>query len=157
VNSDGPTKACVTWGHIGATWRIRPNSPCAMAMRPFCQITSTTCLHASSISSGIDQLWLGGIRFVTGTLNRVNNAVVCAYTARDNLSETHVRATRSVQRADRSINFCRLSVDAINNAVSSCVPSATSTARDERLGLLPSRSPSSVDRLPSAAVRRAVP
>ena len=27
--------------HIGATWRIRLNRPCAAAMRPFCQISST--------------------------------------------------------------------------------------------------------------------
>jgi len=30
--------------HIGATWRIRLNRPCAAAMWPFCQITLTTCL-----------------------------------------------------------------------------------------------------------------
>jgi len=29
--------------HIGVTWRIRLNRPCAAAMRPFCQITLTTC------------------------------------------------------------------------------------------------------------------
>jgi len=27
------------WVHIGATWRIRLNLPCAAAMRPFCQMT----------------------------------------------------------------------------------------------------------------------
>jgi len=30
------------WGHIGTTWRIRLNCPCAAAMQPFCQITLTT-------------------------------------------------------------------------------------------------------------------
>jgi len=30
--------------HIGATWRIPMNRPCAAAMRSFCQITLTTCL-----------------------------------------------------------------------------------------------------------------
>jgi len=29
--------------HIGATWQIRLNRPCAAAMRLFCQITWTTC------------------------------------------------------------------------------------------------------------------
>ena len=29
--------------HIGANWRIRLNRPCVAAMRPFCQITLTTC------------------------------------------------------------------------------------------------------------------
>jgi len=28
---------------VGATWRMRLNHPCAAAMRPFCQITLTTC------------------------------------------------------------------------------------------------------------------
>jgi len=31
--------------HIGATWRMRLNRPCAAAMRSFCQITLTTCLY----------------------------------------------------------------------------------------------------------------
>ena len=29
---------------IGATWRIRLNCPCPVAMQPFCQITLITCL-----------------------------------------------------------------------------------------------------------------
>jgi len=29
--------------HIGATWQIRLNRPCAAAMRAFCQITLATC------------------------------------------------------------------------------------------------------------------
>ena len=29
----------VQWVHIGATWRIRLNHPCGVAMRPFCQST----------------------------------------------------------------------------------------------------------------------
>jgi len=29
--------------HVGATWRIRLNRPCATAMRPFWRITLTTC------------------------------------------------------------------------------------------------------------------
>jgi len=32
--------------HIGATWRIRENRPCAAAMRPFCKITLTTCYNS---------------------------------------------------------------------------------------------------------------
>jgi len=32
--------------HIGATWQIRLNRLCAAAMRPFCQITLTTCCFA---------------------------------------------------------------------------------------------------------------
>jgi len=31
--------------HIGATWRICENRPCAAAMRPFCKITLTTCYN----------------------------------------------------------------------------------------------------------------
>ena len=34
---------CQIGVHIGATWRIRLNRPCAAAMRQFCQITLTTC------------------------------------------------------------------------------------------------------------------
>jgi len=42
VGSDG---CVIKWGavHICATWQIRLNCPCAAAMRPFCQITVTTC------------------------------------------------------------------------------------------------------------------
>jgi len=44
MDSDGPKEAvCYMRLHIGATWRIRLNRPCAAAMRPFCQITLTTC------------------------------------------------------------------------------------------------------------------
>jgi len=32
--------------HTGATWRTRLNRPCAAAMRPFCQITLTTCYYS---------------------------------------------------------------------------------------------------------------
>ena len=39
----GPKEACVTWGHIGATWRIRLNRSCAAAMRLTSKITLTTC------------------------------------------------------------------------------------------------------------------
>jgi len=39
----GPRETCVRWGHIGTTWRIQLNDPCAVGMRPFCQITLTTC------------------------------------------------------------------------------------------------------------------
>ena len=31
--------------HIGATWRIQLNRPCVAVMRPFCQITLTTCYN----------------------------------------------------------------------------------------------------------------
>jgi len=34
VNLGVPKEACVTWGHIGATWRTRLSRPCAAAMRP---------------------------------------------------------------------------------------------------------------------------
>jgi len=40
----GPRKHVLGGVHSGATWRIQLNSPCAAAMRPFCQITLTTCL-----------------------------------------------------------------------------------------------------------------
>jgi len=40
----GPIKeARIMEVHIGATWVIRLNRACAAAMRPFCQITLTTC------------------------------------------------------------------------------------------------------------------
>ena len=38
-----PKKNVLDGVHIGATWRIRLNHPCAAAMRPFCQIALTTC------------------------------------------------------------------------------------------------------------------
>jgi len=40
MDSGGPKEACVTWGHIGAGWRIRLNRPCAaaMAMRPYVKL-----------------------------------------------------------------------------------------------------------------------
>jgi len=35
----GPAKRVLDGVHVGATWRIRLNRPCAAAMRPFCQIS----------------------------------------------------------------------------------------------------------------------
>jgi len=34
----GPRKDVVYGVHIGATWRIRLNRPCTVAMRSFCQL-----------------------------------------------------------------------------------------------------------------------
>jgi len=39
----GPRKHVFDGMHIGATWRIRLNHPCAAVMHPLCQITLTTC------------------------------------------------------------------------------------------------------------------
>jgi len=39
----GPNKHASDVGHVGATWRIRLNRPCAAAVRPLCRITLTTC------------------------------------------------------------------------------------------------------------------
>ena len=39
----GPRKHLLDGVYIGATWRIRLNHPCEVAMQPFCQITLTTC------------------------------------------------------------------------------------------------------------------
>jgi len=33
VDSGGPKEACVTWVHIGATWRTRLNRPCSAAVQ----------------------------------------------------------------------------------------------------------------------------
>ena len=46
MDSGGPKEACVRWGAHGATWRISLNRPCAAAIRPFCQITLTTCCYS---------------------------------------------------------------------------------------------------------------
>jgi len=44
VDSDGSKKHVLDGVHIVATWWIQLNCPRAAAMRPFCQITLTTCL-----------------------------------------------------------------------------------------------------------------
>jgi len=36
TDSVGPRKHVLDGMHIGATWRMRLNRPCAAAMRPFC-------------------------------------------------------------------------------------------------------------------------
>jgi len=41
----GPTKYASCRVHTGATWRILLNRPRAAAMRPFCEITLTTCCY----------------------------------------------------------------------------------------------------------------
>jgi len=41
----GPRKHVLDGEHVGATWRMRLNRPCAAAVRPFCQITFTTCYY----------------------------------------------------------------------------------------------------------------
>jgi len=38
VDSGVPKEACVTWGHIRATWRIRLNRPCAAAVRAYVKL-----------------------------------------------------------------------------------------------------------------------
>jgi len=38
VDSDGLKEACVTWEHIGATWRMWLNRPCAATMRPYVKL-----------------------------------------------------------------------------------------------------------------------
>jgi len=45
-DSGGPKEACVTWGHTGATWRIRLNRTCAAGGdSALCiKITLTSCL-----------------------------------------------------------------------------------------------------------------
>jgi len=45
----GPRKHVLDGVRIGATWRIRPNRPCAAAMRPSCQITLTTFIDVHSL------------------------------------------------------------------------------------------------------------
>jgi len=62
-----PRKHALGGVHTGATWRIPVYRPCAVAMRPFCQITLTTCFiyhtqriefHCTSII--IRQVFNGG-------------------------------------------------------------------------------------------------
>jgi len=43
---EGPKKHVLGEVHTGATWRIQLNRPCAVAMRPCCLITLTTCFLA---------------------------------------------------------------------------------------------------------------
>ena len=43
VDPGGLRKHVLGGVHTSATWRIPLNHPCAAAMRPFCQITLTTC------------------------------------------------------------------------------------------------------------------
>jgi len=39
----GPRKHVLDGVHIGATWQLRLNRPRATSVRPFCQVTLTTC------------------------------------------------------------------------------------------------------------------
>jgi len=41
----GPRNHVLGGVYTGASWRIPLNRPCAAAMRPFCQITLTTCYY----------------------------------------------------------------------------------------------------------------
>jgi len=54
AESRGSREPCIIWDHIGATWRIRLNWPCAAAL---CQITLTTLcgftVHAAECRCGI--------------------------------------------------------------------------------------------------------
>ena len=47
-----PRKHVLGGVHTSATWWILLNRPCAAAMRPFCQITLTTCLPGVAWSRG---------------------------------------------------------------------------------------------------------
>ena len=44
----GPRKHVLDEVHIGGTWRIRFNRPCAAAMRPFCRMTLSSWLRVSA-------------------------------------------------------------------------------------------------------------
>ena len=45
----GPIKPALYGNHIGETWRMILNCPCAAAMQASCQITSTTCFLSRSV------------------------------------------------------------------------------------------------------------
>jgi len=45
----GQRKHVLDGVHIGTTWRIRLNRPCAAVMQSFCQITLTTCFSEYAI------------------------------------------------------------------------------------------------------------
>jgi len=70
ANLDEPKKGCVTWGHIGAAWRIRLSHPCVAAMQSFCQITLTTCYYSCVFGKRLLDncccccCWLTGVVFV---------------------------------------------------------------------------------------------
>jgi len=59
MDSGGPKEACVTWGHIGATWRIRLNCPCATAIRPYVKLLGPLVMAALCNRAGqyIFALW----------------------------------------------------------------------------------------------------
>jgi len=42
--------------HTGIMWRVPLNRPCAAAMRPYCQITLTTCCHL--LIFGVYHIWI---------------------------------------------------------------------------------------------------
>jgi len=52
VDLGGPKKHVLGGVHIGANLRTRLNHTCATAMRPFCQITLTTCYFFCHSSMG---------------------------------------------------------------------------------------------------------
>jgi len=65
----GPRKHMLDGVHIGATWRIRLNRPCAAAMWPFCQITLTTCdVLQSLLNNHLNGRFVDGFNSITGTL-----------------------------------------------------------------------------------------
>jgi len=47
VDSGGPKEACIRWVHIGATWRIRLNRPCAAAMRPYVKLLGPLVINVA--------------------------------------------------------------------------------------------------------------
>jgi len=48
----GLSKHALDGVHIGATWQIRLNRQCVVALRPFCQITVTTFHSSFTIGLG---------------------------------------------------------------------------------------------------------
>ena len=61
--------------HVGATWGIRLSRPCAAAVRPFCQITLTTCYFFFYL---LPSRILDPLRFQAGgRRRRLNLGLVC--------------------------------------------------------------------------------
>ena len=92
--------------HIGATWQIRLNRPCAAATRPFCEIrpTLTTCYSSCCCYSHF-RMWMTITRYAFRSCTRPVNSTCCStrkYLRRALPREWYHRSCSSLFHTERS-------------------------------------------------------
>jgi len=120
VDSVGLEKACLRWGHIFATCRIRLNRPCAAAVRPYVTLLWPLVIIGPHRSITYVWMWLA-IVSESATVCVFCSATTCQWRKRhgrrfhgrvldDELCESSLRQSAADSSADRRSTSSRCSV-----------------------------------------------